>query len=357
MIKGWAGIKPDNFEARENLIITILIPVRNEISNISDLVSCLEAQTYPCEKFEVIFIDDHSDDGTYESLVEKSQHSNLRLRVLKLEKVNKHHKSYKKAAITKGIKEAIGDIILLTDGDVQMGECWIQSYAEQFSMKDMKFISGPVMMTSSSFLEEMQSIEFASLIGTGAALIYYDMPVMCNGANLAFRKEVFFEVGGYEDNREVTSGDDEFLMYKISKLYPGKVSFLKSPNSIVTTLPIRSYMDFYFQRRRWAGKWRKHANIKSKILAVYIFIVHCSYLTLFFFIINQKINLQIIVSIFIIKIILEYIFFKNIYKFFANSLNIFPFVISSLLYSVYAITFGILSNIGGYKWKGRQYKN
>ncbi len=37
---------------------------------------------------------------------------------------------------------------------------------------------------------------------------------MCNGANLAFRKDVFNEVSGYKGNIQIASGDDEFLMRK-----------------------------------------------------------------------------------------------------------------------------------------------
>ena len=357
LIKGWAGLKPIELDGSNNLNISVLIPVRNEASNIPSLIHCLEAQSYPYDKFEVIFIDDNSEDETYEALLKKSYNSDLKLKVLKLDKAGLAYNSYKKAAITLGVKEAIGDIILLTDGDVQMGEHWIQSYANRFAMKDVKLISGPVMMNSTYFLEEMQSIEFASLIGSGAALIYYNRPVMCNGANLAFIKEVFWEVNGYDGNKDIASGDDEFLMYKVSKKYPGGVSFLKSPHSIVTIKAIRSFKEFYYQRRRWSGKWRNHANVNSKMLAVYIFFVHISFLMLLLLLVLQKIPLLSIILLFLIKLIIEYVFFKNIFRFYGKSLNIFPFVISSLLYSIYAITFGILSNMGGYKWKGRQYKN
>ena len=159
MIKGWAGLKPIELDGSNNLNISVLIPVRNEASNIPSLIHCLEAQSYPYDKFEVIFIDDNSEDETYEALLRKSYNSDLKLKVLKLDKAGLAYNSYKKAAITLGVKEAIGDIILLTDGDVQMGEHWIQSYANRFAMKDVKLISGPVMMNSTYFLEEMQSIE------------------------------------------------------------------------------------------------------------------------------------------------------------------------------------------------------
>jgi len=340
-----------------DLFISIIVPVRNEIQNIPELIHCLENQTYPFKNFEVIVVDDSSQDGTYEKLHEISLGSNLNLKVLQLPASYDLHFSPKKSAITFGIERALGEIILMTDGDVQMGKYWIQSYADFFSKSDIKMISGPVMMTSSTFLEEIQSIEFASLIGTGAAMLYFNKPTMCNGANLAFRKDVFYRVNGYEDNKNIASGDDEFLMYKINKRYPLEVTFLKSTYSTVWIKPATSFMDFYNQRRRWSGKWRKHANSYSKILAIYIFIVHFSLLCLVVLGFLKITPVYIVILIWILKFIIEYLFFNHIYHFFVKPLKIFAFVISSLLYSIYAVTFGILSNFGGFEWKGRQYKH
>jgi cellulose synthase/poly-beta-1,6-N-acetylglucosamine synthase-like glycosyltransferase len=357
LIRGWSGLQVSVKNGEDDLFFSIIIPVRNEVKYISELMYCLENQTYPFRNFEVIVIDDSSDDGTYEELHKISRRSDLNIKVLHLPVSDNSHFSHKKAAITLGIEKSAGEIILMTDGDVQMGKYWIQIYADFFSGSGSKMISGPVMMTSSTFLEEMQSIEFASLIGTGAAMLFFNKPTMCNGANLAFRKDVFNEVNGYEDNKNIASGDDEFLMYKINKRYPLEVTFLKSVHSTVWIKPASSFKDFYNQRRRWSGKWREHANSHSKILAIYIFIVHFSLLILVVSGLLKLIPVHTVIFIWIIKFIIEYVFFNHIYHFFARPLKIFPFVISSLLYSIYAVTFGILSNFGGFEWKGRQYKH
>jgi cellulose synthase/poly-beta-1,6-N-acetylglucosamine synthase-like glycosyltransferase len=354
---GWASLNPIDPEISKQLNVSVLIPVRNEMPHILELVCQLEKQSYPHDKYEVIIIDDGSEDGTYEALMQWSIHSDLNLKILKSENPKARFNSCKKAAITQGVKEATGDIILMTDGDVHIGEHWIHGFVNHFHRKDIQLISGPVMMESNGFLADLQSIEFASLIGTGAALIYYDTPILCNGANLAFRKKVFWEINGYADNEEVASGDDEFLMAKINKLYPKSVSFLKSRHCVVKIKPLQSFKDFMNQRRRWAGKWKKHVNINSKILAVYIFVVHVSFLLLILLLAIQKVQPFVFAVLLLLKLVTEYVFFKNIFKFFAKTLNIFPFVLSSLLYSLYAVTFGILANFGGYMWKGRHYKN
>jgi cellulose synthase/poly-beta-1,6-N-acetylglucosamine synthase-like glycosyltransferase len=354
---GWRRLQVQDIDTEDGIFVSIIIPVRDEVKNVVGLLRYLEGQSYPKQNFEVIVVDDQSKDGTYQKMVELSRVTDLNVSIFKLPVNENTFPSHKKAALTFGIEKAAGEIILMTDADVQLGEQWIQSYVTIFSGSDTRFISGPVMMKGDHFTEEVQSIEFASLIGTGAALLYFNIPVMCNGANLAFRKEAFWEVGGYEDNMHVISGDDEFLMHKISKLYPSKVFFLKSIQNTVWIRPVSRFRDFYNQRRRWSGKWKMHANVRSILLALYIFTVHCSLLAFIVLGLFKFMPAYTVISIWLIKIIIEYIFLLLVFQFFAKRLKIFPFIISSLLYSFYAVTFGILANFGGYVWKGRRYKD
>jgi len=357
LIRAWSGIKVPEILNSSYPFITVIIPVRNEAHNLNPLIRCLENQAYAFDNFEVIFVDDCSEDGTYEQLIDFSNNSPVNIRVYKLMEDAADGISHKKAAITYGMTKASGELVVLTDGDVLFERNWIQSYANAFASTDSTFISGPVVMDSYGFIDDVQSLEFSSLIGTGAAAIYYNKPILCNGANLAFRKETFFEVNGYEGFEKIISGDDEFLMYKISKRYPSRISFLKSNQAIVYIQPKSGIKEFYDQRRRWSGKWRKHPNPCSKLLAIYIFIVHLSFLLLFIFGILKLVPPYTVILLLAIKLLLEFIYFKQMYLFFIKRLKVIPFIISSLVYPLYAVTFGILSNLGGYEWKGRHFKN
>ena len=146
-------------------------------------------------------------------------------------------------------------------------------------------------------------------------------------------------------------------MYKVSKLYPAKIFFIKSDKAIVHVKPESGIKEFYHQRRRWSGKWRKHPNPLSKVLALYVFMVNLSFLSLFILGIIKLLPVYAVILLLTIKLLLEFVYFKQMYLFFIKKLKILPFLISSLAYPVYAVTFGILSNTGGYKWKGRYYKN
>jgi cellulose synthase/poly-beta-1,6-N-acetylglucosamine synthase-like glycosyltransferase len=357
LLRAWNGLKEPEISDSIYPFITVLIPVRNEINNLPVLIKCLENQTYAPDKFEVIFIDDYSEDGTFEYLTDISKSSSCHMRVHKLEKDPAKDISHKKAAISYGLTISLGELIILTDGDVFFGQYWVRSFADAFLRTDSKFISGPVVMDSSSFMDDIQSIEFSSLIGVGASAIYYNKAVLCNGANLAFSKKAFMEVNGYEGYEKIISGDDEILMYKIAQLDPSMIFFLKSNKAIVHVQPKPSLKEFYHQRRRWSGKWRQHPNPLSKILAIYIFTVHLSFLLLFIPGILKLVPPYTVILLLTIKLLLEFVYFKQMYLFFIKKLKVIPFIISSLVYPFYAVTFGILSNMGGYIWKGRYYKN
>jgi cellulose synthase/poly-beta-1,6-N-acetylglucosamine synthase-like glycosyltransferase len=355
-IKAWDGLKVPGHAETDYPFITVLIPVRNEVDHLPGLIQCLENQVYASDNFEVVFIDDDSEDSTYEHLMNFSKTSKVNIRIYKLE-TDDDIISHKKAAISYGVTKSSGEFILLTDGDVSFGRYWVQSFADTFRRTDTKFISGPVVMDSYRFMDDIQSLEFSSLIGAGAAAIYYNNPVLCNGANLAFEKEAFIKVNGYEGYEKIISGDDEFLMYKVSKLYPSKIFFLKSEKAIVYVQPESGLKAFYHQRRRWSGKWRKHPNPLSKVLALYVFVINLSFLLLFILGIIKLLPAYTVILLLTIKLLLEFVYFKQMYLFFTKRLKILPFLISALAYPVYAVTFGILSNMGGYTWKGRYFKN
>ncbi len=358
IILGWENAPRIKTDEDYQHFISVIIPVRNEESGIGFLIESLEKQKYPVERFEVLIIDDHSTDHTREYVNALKRNTRIQLRLFRLPGNPDGRTSPKKRAITFGIEKARGELIVLTDGDCRAAPGWLAELENVFRKTGSRLVSGPVFVEQGdSFARRLQSIEFSSLMGTGAALIYWQMPVMCNGANLAFSKSVFVEVGGYRGNENIISGDDEFLMYKIYRKYPRGIYFLKSSRAQVRTLPLENLRDFISQRKRWAGKWKSHTNVRSTFLAVFIFAVHLSFIFILITTILGKFNLMYFCGITIVKISAEYLFINRIFMFFKEEMKLFPFVVSSLFYSFYALFFGILANTGRYTWKERKFKS
>lgn len=324
--------------------LSIIIPVRNEQDNIHNLLNDLNKQIYPYKNFEVIIANDGSTDETENIVLSFQAVAQYDLKLLNI--LNENGASPKKRAIQKSIEISSGELLITTDGDCRVSENWLSSIEVIYIEKQAKLISSPVtFLDEKTFWNTFQIIEFASLIGSGACSMYLKKPNMCNGANIAYTREVFEEVGGFAGNEHLASGDDEFLMHKIAKIYPEKVVFNIDNNSIVFTKSQPDFSHFYQQRKRWASKWRHYKDWKVIALAIFIFAV----------------NLGMIYSIFtqnylnlLIKCLPEFTFLCLIINYLGYKDKIKFIPIIQLIYPFYVVLFGIIAQGNGYNWKGRK---
>jgi cellulose synthase/poly-beta-1,6-N-acetylglucosamine synthase-like glycosyltransferase len=251
----------------EGVSISVIIPARNEEKNIGNCLRSIINQTYSERLFEIIVIDDHSTDKTAE--VVKSFRKN-NIRVIKLADItgNSILNSYKKKAVETGVGMALGSLIVTTDADCVAPLKWLQTIASFYNTTGTVFIAAPVsyfpILPNDSFLKKFfkifQSLDFMTLQGITGASVSKKIHNMCNGANLAYEKKVFYEVNGFEGIDSIASGDDMLLMHKIQKLYPDKIGFLKSRDSIVKTGAAETLANFLNQRVRWASKADKYPD-------------------------------------------------------------------------------------------------
>ena len=266
--QSWESI-PDFIHSNQTPLIkiSIIIPARNEEDNIGELLKALQEQTYPRELFEIIVVDDHSSDKTVEIV---SHFPGVKLLTLNDDAIN----SYKKKAIEKGIAAASGELIVTTDADCVPPSSWLQTIMSFKEKTGAVFIVAPVAINCNvSFVEVFQAIDFMVLQGITAASVYKKMHSMCNGANLAYEKQLFFDVNGFEGIDHIASGDDMLLMHKIAKKYPDSIQYLKSIDAIVSTAPMKTWSDFFNQRIRWASKATHYEDkrILGVLMLVYLF--------------------------------------------------------------------------------------
>ena len=214
---GWQELKPFSQTGQGSSIkISVIIPARNEEENIGKLLSSLEKQTYPKHLFEVIVVDDHSTDNTATVV---NNYSFAKLIKLEFDNIN----SYKKKAIETGIAAASGELIVTTDADCIVQENWLKTIAAFKEKTNAVFIAAPVVMEcNSTLLQTFQALDFLVLQGITAASVQKRIHNMCNGANLAYEKKVFFEVNGFAGIDHIASGDDMLLMQKIAQRFSWK---------------------------------------------------------------------------------------------------------------------------------------
>lgn len=332
---------------RSEELITILIPARNEAGNISFLLDDL--QQLDDSLFEVIVIDDHSDDDTPDQVSRLMAGGFNKLRMIKLE-----NGQGKKRALISGVEAAQGSLIVTVDADCRVGQRWLLGFRKLFSDPSVKLAFGAVRIHQDKNLwSSVQAIELASLIGSGAAFSGLGFPILCNGANLAYRKEIFLLVGGYSDNEHIPSGDDGFLMKKIRSRFPGSVRFVYDPENVVETKGV-TFSEFVHQRIRWAGKWGSN-NIQSMLTALLIFCVHLAYLGMVITFLLEN-NLILLTTVIAVKSFLEFNFLQKVMLFLRSKWNWPAFIFLQITYPFYVVIIGVLANLKSPVWKGRKIR-
>lgn len=335
----------------ENFLLSVVVVIRNEEANIQALLNDLQRQQFPARQFEIIVVDDHSTDASC-TIVEKALvNSTVAVRLLRLEK-----ETGKKAGLKLGVHRARGGVVVVTDGDCRVPAGWLQVFASCFNGSEAKFVSGPVtFLQGRSLFSKLQTIEFASLVGSGAALLQAGFPGMCNAANMAFRKGAYLEVEAVRTDFQIPSGDDEFLLQAIYKKYPQQVFFLKSRKAVVETKAQESWKAFAQQRKRWAGKWRLHRKPSVVFTALSLFLFYTVLLGLQL-ILWLKGEWFLFFGGALLKFGLELLFLQAVIGLFGKKIPWLPFLFLQLIYPFYVLYFGIAVNFGSFSWKGRTYK-
>ncbi len=352
MKKGWSTIPYFSRGSTIETSVSIIIAARNEEDNIERTIEAILGQDFPKEKMELIIVDDHSTDRTAEIV---KSYSDQGVRLLQLE-VGNALNSYKKYAITKAIEVSSGEIIVTTDADCRMGKNWLKTVVGCFESNQSYMVSSPVAYSEEkNTFEELQTLEFLYLIGLGAAGIGNHSPTTCNGANLAYKKSMFFELGGFSGIDNLASGDDELFLHKMAERYADKIFFCKSREAIVYTDAKPDLVSFISQRKRWASKSTKYKDKKVVVLGVCIWVFNLALiLSLFAFLWMLPEFNWILLSAFGLKMLVEFVFMIPLVDFMQRKSLLYYVPLLSLIHPLYIVYIGVAGNIGKYDWKGRK---
>jgi len=353
-LRGWhelVNFRPNKSTPKTK--VSIIVAARDEEQNITRTIEDLVAQRYPKHLTEIIFIDDHSTDRTAEIVL---SYADQGVRLIMLNE-NRALNSYKKKAIQTAIGTCSGDFIITTDADCRMGENWLATIVNYYETKHYKMISSPVAyFEEKSFFERLQSLEFLYLIGLGASTIGNKQPSTCNGANLAYEKKSFYEVGGFQGIDDLASGDDELLLHKIAAKYPDRIGFLKNRDAIVYTHAKENLYSFLQQRKRWASKSTRYKNKAIIVLGVFVWVFNVSILANFIAGLLIPELLLITCSQLVIKLVLESLFLWDVTGFARRRSLLLLTPILTVVHIFYMVYIGIAGNSGKYNWKGRMVR-
>ena len=336
---------------RPTPLFSVLIAARNEAENLPNLLRDFAAQSLPAACFEVLIADDHSTDATAALVAAAAQETGLSLRLIVLPAAQ----TGKKAALLAALHAARAPWLVCTDADCRLGPGWLAAYAALLAQSpSANFISGPVLLTGpATFLHLLVGLEFAGLVGVGAACLAQQRPTMCNGANLAYRRTAFEAVGGFAGNAHLASGDDEFLLHKIHAAFPGTAFFLADARAIARTAAPPTLRALLRQRVRWASKWRHYQSVAPRRLALLVLGANVALAVGAGAGLLWPVFWPWVLAAWAIKLGADAWFLVPVLRFFGQRKWLWGILPLQFLYAPYALAVGAAGWRGGYQWKGR----
>lgn len=357
IIYGWNKIQLFTPDQHEQTPITLIIPARNEDQNIANCLHSILNQNYPTDKLQIIVVDDNSTDRTFELANEIATKSQFGISIIKL---SDYKIESKKSAIQKAVAIAKNNLMVTTDADCVHHPDWLLSISDFYQKSKCKMIVAPVRLgCTNSFLEKFQVDEMLELSILTAGSIANQKPIMCNGANLAFEKTAFEEVHGYEGNYNIASGDDIFLMRKISKQFGNdSIQYLKAKEVIVKTKAVKYFSEFINQKIRWASKSFFSTSFWNGFVGGIIFLSNLLIPALVFcYFACSFISPMFLIICIASKFIIDFLLLHLAAKFFGKRVNPLLFLVEEIVYPIYLITIFILAlTKRNYYWKGRKLK-
>jgi len=337
---------PQPHKNQHQPLVSIIIPARNEEKKIATCLDALLAQQY--SNYEIIVIDDHSTDRTADITSRyASQHHRVKLyRQADVEGI-----SPKKAALTLGITHATGELVFTTDADCIAGPDWLQHMTACFE-PDVALVAGWLRISDGPrLLHKIEALDSFALVLVGAAGFGWKKPFMANGANLAYRKSVFNELGGFTGSGHYASGDDDLLLQKISAHPNWRCAFCTDTQAAVFTPPQPDLCSILRQRFRWASK----AGIYPGPLVVLEIFLYLFILAAFWFVPLSVYFSLIWLFPALVKLTVDVIFFYYFTKKWATAANPFIMLLADFFQMAYVLLAGVWGIIGTYQWKDRHY--
>lgn len=328
---------------------TIIIPFRNEAKLLPELLSTISQLNYPKDLFEVILVDDASDDGF--------KIDTYNFDVCVLQNIRKSS-SPKKDAIETAVQQSKHSWIITTDADCLVPENWLKTLDAFIREHDYEMVAGAVSyLTTADFLQHFQLLELMSLQGATIGSFGINKPFMCNGANFAYSKYLFQTLNGFADSNHIASGDDVFLLQKAlnsSQFGSSKIGYLKSHDFLVLTYPCFTFKELIQQRIRWASKATAYKSAFAKILALSVFLGNLSIVVGLAFCLVGIIPFWDWYLLFGLKILVDFILQFQTGKF-IQPRQIRFYLLSTFLYPFFSVGVALRSFGGTYEWKDRKH--
>jgi succinoglycan biosynthesis protein ExoA len=223
--------------------LSIVLPIRNEEGHIAAVLSQLEQQEYPQDRYEVLVAVGSSTDKTVEVVEEFRKQTGLSLRHFDNPKI------LSSAGRNVGARNAQGDYIIFIDGHCEINsKTFLADAASLFQSTGADCLCRPQPLTAkgNSLFQDVVAQVRASSLGHGTDSTIYDTgregSVNPSSAGAMYRRSVFERIGYYDESFDACE-DVEFN----HRVFKARLASYISPKLAVT----------YHPRERIVALWRQ----------------------------------------------------------------------------------------------------
>ncbi|MGC4040554.1 MAG: glycosyltransferase [Flavobacterium sp.] len=354
LILGFRKIKLfENPNLQPKTAFTVVVPFRNEEKNLGKLLDSIAQLNYPISLIQIVMVDDFSTDNSAH-IYNQWRLAHEAVDTTLLENLVLSN-SPKKDALGRAIPVAKHDWIVTTDADCTVNKNWLLALDNYIQKNNPEMVVGAVMYkVKNNWFHHFQQLDLMSLQGTTIGSFGMGKPFMCNGANFAYTKKFFAEIGGFGGISDKASGDDVLLLQKAVKAKPEKVHYLKNNDFIVKTKPENDLFRLFLQRVRWASKSTGYKSGYAKILAVAVLLMNIALVAGCWLSVVGKMDWNGFIGIFAVKYIFDAILLYQSNSYLRKGKFFVP-IASSIIYPIFSSLVGVYSLFGSFSWKGRKF--
>ncbi len=325
--------------------LTVIIAARNERERILPCLQHLENIDYPAEKYEIILIDDNSQDSTADLISGYcAKHSNWKL-IRLTEK--KPQLTGKKDALLHGLAVAGGEIIFVTDADCRVPPLWPQRMVRFFLPEVSMVLGYSPLLPEAGFWNKFLRFDnlFSAIVMAAPAKLGY--PFSGVGRNLAYSRRAYNQVGGYQALKKFRSGDDMHLTERFRSQHSGQIDFCADPDTFVFTQAPSAWREIFNQQIRKNSKVLK----ATPGTIIFFILLFCYYISIPLLPVSDPGSLVVWGVLLFFKFLLEWFCLMRAAKIFKQESLQYYFPLLQLLYPFFIIFFSWLGIFQKYNWK------
>ncbi|MBE0538726.1 MAG: glycosyltransferase [Ignavibacterium sp.] len=321
--------------------LSLIIAAKNEEANIPSLIDSIENLNYPKENFEVIIVDDNSNDKTAQ-LIQSSISGKNNFTFIK---ANSKELEGKKGALNIGIKNSRYNFIVITDADCRPEVNWLNSVAGALDY-GYDFVFGVAPITSGTALvEKLSSFENFRNTYLAISAVGMNIPYSAAARSFAFRKSSFERLGGYTKTTDTISGDDDLLLREAVKHKMLIGTFIEDDTFVYSAAP-KNFGEYFLQKQRHL-QTSFHYLLKQKMFLGFWHLINLVSL----FSIALAFVSPVLILPFIIKLIYDLFIVLRHQKKLGHSFKFYEVIYLQILFEVFIIINFFNSLSGKSVWK------